>query len=410
MEHTLQIKHGLVHDAVRREPYLADILVENGKITQIIPASEGGAADKAHSPAATADGRTQIPDAAADGRAQILDATGLEVYPGFVEAHCHLGLDGYAIGFEGADYNEMTDSLTPHLCAIDGLNPMDESVRLAMEGGVTCVAAGPGSSNILGGAFTVYKTSGKRIDDMVIQKKAAMKCAFGENPKRCYKDKDTYCRMSIAAKLRTMLDKTKEYLARLEAAGDDPLKMPAYDPKLEALIPVIKGEMPLKAHVHQANDIYTAIRIAKEYQLGLTLDHCTDGSLIADDLAREGYPVAVGPTLTHATKYELKNKSFSTPGDLAKAGCQVSIITDSPVIPQQFLPLCAGLAVKSGMDEFEALKAITIQAARHIGVSERVGSLEIGKDADFVIANGNPMVSDTVISYVLINGMITFQR
>lgn len=410
MEHTLRIKHGLVHDAVRREPYLADILVENGKITQIIPASEGGAADKTHSLAATADGRTQIPDAAADGRAQILDATGLEVYPGFVEAHCHLGLDGYAIGFEGADYNEMTDSLTPHLCAIDGLNPMDESVRLAMEGGVTCVAAGPGSSNILGGAFTVYKTSGKRIDDMVIQKKAAMKCAFGENPKRCYKDKDTYCRMSIAARLRTMLDKTKEYLARLEAAGGDPLKMPAYDPKLEALIPVIKGEMPLKAHVHQANDIYTAIRIAKEYQLGLTLDHCTDGSLIADDLAREGYPVAVGPTLTHATKYELKNKSFSTPGDLAKAGCQVSIITDSPVIPQQFLPLCAGLAVKSGMDEFEALKAITIQAARHIGVSERVGSLEIGKDADFVIANGNPMVSDTVISYVLINGMITFQR
>ena len=156
MEHTLQIKHGLVHDAVRREPYLADILVENGKITQIIPASEGGAADKTHSLAATADGRTQIPDAAADGRAQILDATGLEVYPGFVEAHCHLGLDGYAIGFEGADYNEMTDSLTPHLCAIDGLNPMDESVRLAMEGGVTCVSAGPGSSNILGGAFTVY--------------------------------------------------------------------------------------------------------------------------------------------------------------------------------------------------------------------------------------------------------------
>ena len=408
MEHTLQIKHGLVHDAVRREPYLADILVENGKITQIIPASEGGAADKTHSLAATADGRTQIPDAAADGRAQILDATGLEVYPGFVEAHCHLGLDGYAIGFEGADYNEMTDSLTPHLCAIDGLNPMDESVRLAMEGGVTCVAAGPGSSNILGGAFTVYKTSGKRIDDMVIQKKAAMKCAFGENPKRCYKDKDTYCRMSIAARLRTMLDKTKEYLARLEAAGDDPLKMPAYDPKLEALIPVIKGEMPLKAHVHQANDIYTAIRIAKEFQTGLAIDHCTDGSLIADDLAKEGYPVAVGPTLTHASKFELKNKSFETPGDLARAGCQVSIITDSPVIPQQYLALCAGLAVKSGMDEFDALQAITLNAAKHIGVENRVGSLEVGKDGDFVIADGNPMVSDTQIKYVLIDGQVTY--
>ena len=178
---------------------------------------------------------------------------------------------------------------------------------------------------------------------------------------------------------------------------------------LEALIPVIKGEMPLKAHVHQANDIYTAIRIAKEYHLKLTLDHCTDGSLIADDLAKEEYPVAVGPTLTHATKFELKNKSFATPGDLARAGCQVSIITDSPVIPQQFLPLCAGLAVKSGMDEFEALKSITIHAAKHIGVAKRVGSLEIGKDADFVIASGNPMVSDTKIQYVLIDGNITFE-
>lgn len=387
MNHARLIKQGLVHDAVHREPYIADILVENGRISNIAPVLEGKSANDA----------------------QILDATGLEVYPGFVEAHCHLGLDGYAIGFEGADYNEMTDTLTPHLSAVDGLNPLDQSIRYAMEGGVTCVAAGPGSSNILGGAFTVYKTVGKRIDNMILKEKAAMKCAFGENPKRCYKDKDTYSRMSIAAKLRMMLEKTKEYLAKQEAAGDDILKRPAYDPKLEALIPVIKGEMPLKAHVHQANDIYTAIRIAKEYHLKLTLDHCTDGSLIADDLAKEGYPVAVGPTLTHATKFELKNKSFATPGDLARAGCQVSIITDSPVIPQQFLPLCAGLAVKSGMDEFEALKSITIHAAKHIGVAKRVGSLEIGKDADFVIASGNPMVSDTKIQYVLIDGNITFE-
>ena len=186
------------------------------------------------------------------------------------------------------------------------------------------------------------------------------------------------------------------------------LKQPAYDPKLEALIPVIKGELPLKAHVHQANDIYTAIRIAKEFHLGLALDHCTDGSLIAEDLAKEGYPVAVGPTLTHATKFELKNKSFATPGDLARAGCQVSIITDSPVIPQQYLPLCAGLAVKSGMDPFAALQAITINAAKHIGAEERVGSLEIGKDGDFVIADGNPMVSDTNVKYVLIDGNVTY--
>ncbi|EOS23614.1 hypothetical protein C806_03136 [Lachnospiraceae bacterium 3-1] len=386
MKDIVLIKQGIIHDAVHEKSYVADILVEDGKITRIEPVLDGEAVREA----------------------EVLDASSLQVYPGFVEAHCHLGLDGYAIGFEGADYNEMTNSLTPELSAIDGLNPQDESIRLAMEGGVTCVAAGPGSSNILGGTFAVYKTAGKRIDDMVVKEKAAMKCAFGENPKLCYKEKEIYSRMTIASRLRVILERAKEYLARKEAAGDDVLKQPAYDPKLEALLPVIRGEMPLKAHVHQANDIYTAIRIAKKFQVGLALDHCTDGSLIADDLAKEGYPVAVGPTLTHATKFELKNKSFSTPGDLAKAGCQVSIITDSPVIPQQYLALCAGLAVKSGMNEFTALQAITINAAKHIGVEDRVGSLEIGKDGDFVITDGNPMVSSTNIKYVLIDGKITY--
>lgn len=387
MKEMLLIKQGTIYDAVHEEPYVADILVEEGQIKQIAPVLEGKIINEA----------------------KILDASGLNVYPGFVEAHCHLGLDGYAIGFEGADYNEMTDSLTPQLSAIDGLNPQDESIRLALEGGVTCVAAGPGSSNVLGGTFTAYKTTGKRIDDMVIKKKVAMKCAFGENPKRCYKDKDNYSRMSTASKLRIMLDKTIEYKKKKEAAGDDVLKQPAYDPKLEALIPVIEGELPLKAHAHQANDIYTAIRIAREYHLGLAIDHCTDGALIADDLAKEGFPVAVGPSLGHATKFELKNKSFTTPGILAKAGCQVSIITDSPVIPQEYLSLCAGLAVKDGMSQFDALKAITIHAAKHIGVSDRVGSIEIGKDGDFVIAEGNPMVSDTKLSYVIIDGIIRYQ-
>lgn len=384
MKEMLIIKQGLIHDAVHKEPYRADILVKHGKIIEIAKALRN----------------TEL--------AQVVDAAELQVYPGFVEAHCHLGLDGYGIGFEGADYNEVTDSITPQLSAIDGLNPQDESIRLAMESGVTCVAAGPGSSNVLGGTFTVYKTVGKRIDDMVIKERAAMKCAFGENPKICYKDKDNYSRMSTASKLRIMLERTRDYMARKKAAGEDILKRPPYDPKLEALIPVIEGKLPLKAHVHQANDIYTAIRIAREFGVKLALDHCTDGSLIAEDLAKEGYPVAVGPSLGHATKFELKNKSFATPGVLARAGCQVSIITDSPVIPQEYLPLCAGLAVKSGMDEFEALKAITIHAAKHIGVERRVGSLEVGKDADFVLASGNPLISDTNIEYVIIDGRITF--
>ncbi len=386
MKEMLIIKQGLIHDAVHREPYRADILVKHGKIIEIAKALRN------------------------TEQAQVVDAAELQVYPGFVEAHCHLGLDGYGIGFEGADYNEVTDSITPQLSAIDGLNPQDESIRLAMESGVTCVAAGPGSSNVLGGTFTVYKTVGKRIDDMVIKERAAMKCAFGENPKICYKDKDNYSRMSTASKLRIMLERTRDYMARKKAAGEDILKRPPYDPKLEALIPVIEGKLPLKAHVHQANDIYTAIRIAREFGVKLALDHCTDGSLIAEDLAKEGYPVAVGPSLGHATKFELKNKSFATPGVLARAGCQVSIITDSPVIPQEYLPLCAGLAVKSGMDEFEALKAITIHAAKHIGVEHRVGSLEVGKDADFVVASWNPLISDTKIEYVIIDGRITFSR
>lgn len=384
MNQAIVIKQGTIHDAVHEEAYQADILIADGKIKKIAPVLEG----------------RSINDA------KIIDASGKHVYPGLVEAHCHLGLDGYGIGFEGQDYNEVTDSMTPQLSAIDGINPQDETFEMALRAGVTCVATGPGSSNVLGGTFVALKTVGKRVDDMVIEKAIAMKCAFGENPKRCYKDKDNYSRMSTASKLRIMLEKTKEYLAKKEAAGEDITKRPAYDPKLEAMIPVVKGELPLKAHVHRADDIFTAIRIAKEYGVGLTLEHCTDGALIAEELAKEGFPVAVGPSFGHAGKVEVKNKSFATPGILDRAGCQVSIITDSPVIQQQYLPLCAGLAVKNGMNAFKALQAITINAAKHIGVADRVGSLEEGKDADVVIADGDILISDTMVEIVMVDGTI----
>lgn len=383
MSQNIIIRQGMIHDAVHKEPYQADLLIANGKIQKIASVLEGEFIHKAI----------------------VINASGKQVYPGFVEAHCHLGLDGYGVGFEGQDYNEATDSLTPQLSAIDGINPQDPTFEMALSAGVTCVATGPGSSNVLGGTFTAIKTVGKRVDDMVIKKAVAMKCAFGENPKRCYKDKDNYSRMTTASKLRIMLERTKEYLAKREAAKGDVTKYPAYDPKLEALIPVIEGKLPLKAHAHRADDIFTAIRIAKEYGLGLTIDHCTDGALIADELAAEGFPVAVGPTFGHAGKVELRNKSFETPGILARAGCQVSIITDSPVIQQQYLPLCAGLAVKHGMEPFEALKAITIHAARHIGVDDRVGSLEEGKDADILITNGDPLISDTMVEQVFVDGV-----
>ena len=380
----LCIKNGLIHDAVSATPYVGDILVENGKITQIFPANSCKDAET------------------------VIDAPGLNVYPGLVDAHSHLGLDGYAIGFEGQDYNEMNDILTPQLRAIDGINPQDETLQLALEGGVTCVGTGPGSSNVLGGMFVAMKPFGRRIDDMIVKFPVAMKCAFGENPKRCYKDKNNYSRMSTASKLREMLFKAREYQAKLDAAAEDPSKKPAYDMKLEALLPVLRREIPLKAHAHRADDIFTAIRIAKEFDVKLTIEHCTDGALIAEDLAKENYPVAVGPSFGHATKYELKNKSFKTPGILSKAGCQVSIITDAPVIPQQYLSLCAGLAVKSGMDAFEALKAITIHPAKHLGIADRVGSIEVGKDGDFVISDGNIMDSATKVNYTIVNGTVAF--
>ena len=377
---TLLIKGGLIHDAVNETPYLADILAVNGKIAKIEP------------------------DISPDESTIIVDASGLSVYPGLVDAHSHIGLDGYGIGFEGRDYNEMNDILTPHLRAIDAINPMDETFKQAALGGVTCAATGPGSSNVLGGTFTAIKLSGLRIDNMIVKEKIAMKCAFGENPKRVYKDKNNYSRMSTAAKLREILCQAAEYRDKLQAAGDDILKKPGFNMKLEALLPVLNHEIPLKAHAHRADDIFTAIRIAKEFNVGLTLEHCTEGHLIVDELARENIPVAVGPSLGHATKFELKNKTFTTPGILAKAGLTVSIITDSPVIPQQYLALCAGLAVKSGMEPFEALKAITINPAKHISIQDRVGSLTVGKDADIVLTDGDIMLSQTNVIKTFIDG------
>lgn len=374
------LKNGLVHDAVNPVPYLADILVKDGKIVciqkDIICENE-----------------------------EVIDITGLNVYPGFVEAHGHIGLDGWGIGYEGQDYNEYGDILSPQLRAIDAIQPRDYALREAREAGVTTLNVGPGSANVLGGTFCAIKPVGIRVDDMVVKQPTAMKCAFGENPKRCYRDKGNSSRMSTAAKLREMLFKAREYAEKLDAAKDDPSKKPAFDMKLMALVPVVKGELPLKAHAHQTDDLFTAIRIAKEFNVKLTLEHVTEGHLIADQLAKEGYMLAVGPTLGHASKFELKDKSWITPGALANAGCHVSIITDSPVIPQKYLPICAGLAVKNGMRPFDALKAITINPARHIGIEDRVGSLEAGKDADIVVCEGDPFEISCQNRYVFINGV-----
>ena len=373
------IKNGLVHDAVNPEAYTADILIDDGRIAKI--------------------GK----DIAADG-AEIYDAAGKEIYPGFVEAHGHIGLDGYGIGYEGQDYNEMGDIISPQLRAIDAIQPTDQALAEARDAGVTTMCVGPGSANVLGGTFAAIKPVGVRVEQMCVRQEVAMKCAFGENPKRCYRDKGNSSRMTTAARLREMLFKAREYKEKLECAADDPSKAPAFDMKLHALLPVLRREMPLKAHAHQANDFFTALRIAREFDVDITLEHVTEGHLVADELAKENVMLAVGPTLGHATKFELRNKSWETPGVLAKAGCHVSIITDSPVIPQKYLPICAGLAMKAGMDPFDALKAVTINPAEHIGIADRVGSLEAGKDADLVITDGSPFEIETTALAVFIDG------
>lgn len=347
-------------------------------------------------------------DLTADG-CEVIDCTGKNIYPGFIDGHSHLGMQESSIRFEGDDVNEMSDPVTPHVRAIDALNPMDETIHNAACGGVTTVCSGPGSANVIGGTFAIWKTNGRVIDKMVINPMAAMKCAFGENPKRVYSDNKIKTRMQTAAYLRETLMKTKEYMAKKALAGGDISKQPAYDMKLEAMIPVLEKKIPLKTHAHRADDILTALRIAREFDVLMTLDHCTEGHLIVDEVKASGFPAFVGPSLTDKSKFELKNLTFATAGILNKAGVKIALITDAPVIPQEYLPLCAGLACKKGLDEMEALKAITINPAEILGIADRVGSLTVGKDADIVVSDGNIFNTLTNVNYTFINGEMVYQ-
>lgn len=340
---------------------------------------------------------------------EVIDAQGKLVTPGCVEAHCHIGLDNEGIGWEGNDYNEIVDPLTPEMRAIDSIYPMDEAFGLALQGGVTTACTGPGSANVVGGTFAAIKLAGKRVDKMIVKAPLAMKCAFGENPKRCYgqnSNKSPMTRMGVAALLRELLFKSRRYLEDKESN-----KNPAFDMKLEAMIPVMKKEIPLKVHAHRSGDILTAIRIAKEFGLQLTLDHCTDGICIADELAEEGVCAFIGPTLGGKSKIELQNKSFETPAVLHKAGVPISIITDAPVIPLQYLPMCAGLAANAGLEMEEAWHAITINPATQTGIGDRVGSLEPGKDGDVVIWDADPLTTIGGDAYMtIIEGKIVYKK
>ena len=348
-------------------------------------------------------------DVSAPDGTQIIDAEGRLVTPGCVDAHCHIGLHNEAVGWEGRDYNEIVDPITPQMRAIDSINPQDEAFREAIEGGVTSACTGPGSANVVGGTFVAIKLVGKRVDNMIIKDPIAMKCAFGENPKRCYGQsgrKSPMTRMATAALLRELLFKTRRYMEDKENE-----KRPGFDMKLEAMIPVLKGEIPLKAHAHRADDILTAIRIAKEFGVKMTLDHCTDGSIIADELAKEGFPAFVGPSLGSKSKIELCNKSFTTPKHLTDAGVNISIITDAPVIPLKYLPMCAGLAVDAGLDADTAWRAITINPAKATGIGDRVGSLEVGKDGDVVIWTADPLTTVGAAAYTtIVDGKVVYSK
>lgn len=340
---------------------------------------------------------------------QVLTVPDSFIMPGIIESHCHMGITEEKKGMEGDDCNETVNPITPYLRSIDAINTMDAAFDDAVKAGITAAMIGPGSSNVVGGQFALLKTKGRRVDDLLVKAPAAMKVAFGENPKVNYagQNQSPVTRMAIAGMLRRELTEATNYLAQKEHARCNGDFFPI-DFTKECWIPVLRGEIPLKAHVHRVDDIFTAIRIAEEFGLRMTLDHCSEGHLIAGELAEAGFPAIVGPDLTSRNKIEVQNMDFKTAGILNRAGVMIAITTDHPVSQIQYLPICAGLAVKGGLPMAEGLKAITLYPAIICGVADRMGSLEVGKDADIAIFDGNPMEVFTRTLYTIIDGKIVY--
>ena len=344
---------------------------------------------------------------------ETLDAQGGHIMPGFIDAHCHLGMFGDAVGFEGDDGNEATDPCTPHLRAIDGVNPLDRCFQEARAAGVTTVLTGPGSANPISGQFAALKTTGKWVDAMVVKAPVAMKLALGENPKCVYNERHEtpVTRMATAAIIRENLCKALEYGEKLDkAASDEEEDKPDYDAKLEALLPVVRGELPVHIHAHRADDMATGIRICKEFGLKYVLVHGTEGHLIPDLLAQEGAGVITGPCLTDRSKPELMHQSLETPAILQRFGVKVAICTDHPETPIQYLPLCAAMAIRGGMDPESALACVTIRAAELAGVADRVGSLAPGKDADVTVTSAHPLNWLSRMRLVVMDGKVVHGR
>ena len=392
----LLIQNGLLYTMEDDAPFQGDLLIKNGKIDKIAEHIE------------------------ADAEMEVYDAKGLHVFPGFIDAHSHLGLAEEKVSVLGDSCNEGTNPLTPTLRAIDTINPMDSAFHNALASGVTGVMAGPGSANAIGGQFAFIKTYGRCIDDMVVLAPAAIKIAFGENPITNYGTNGNMpsTRMGIASLIREELYRAKRYFDKEKDCGNgqdnsnesDTCEVLEKDFSMECYRELFEGKIPLKAHAHRVDDIFTAIRIAKEFGLGLTLDHCTEGHLVAEEIAKAGYPAIVGPSLSSRSKYEVRELDFKTSGVLKKAGVTVALTCDHPVSRIQYLSLCAGLAAKEGLGEWNALKAITIDAARICRVDDRLGSLKAGKDADIVIYDGSPLEIKSNALTTIIDGKIVWER
>ncbi len=345
---------------------------------------------------------------------EVIDACGKFLLPGLIDAHCHLGMFEDSLGFEGDDGNEDSDPITPHLRAIDAINPFDRGFSDAKKAGVTTVVTGPGSANPISGQFAAVKTEGVCIDDMVIKAPVAMKMALGENPKSVYhqKSQTPVTRMGTIALIRETLYKAKEYLKDLEKYENDPDEndKPEYDIKSEALIPVLKREIPVKIHAHRGDDICSAIRLMKEFDIDVTIEHCTDGEAVKEVLVRENVPLMLGPTLSDRSKPELKNLSFSTYKSLSDMGLSVAIITDHPEITIENLSLCVALAVQNGMNPLKALEGVTIAAAKNCRIENRVGSIEVGKDADMVLFDKLPFEFGAKAHMTIIDGEVAYKN
>lgn len=376
----LLIANGLLHTMESDTPIRADILVNEGKIVKIrekiVPPNES----------------------------DVIDAENLNVYPGFIDAHSHIGIAEEKISSQNDTSNENTNPVTPAIRGIDSINPMDSAFHNAIAAGITGVMVGPGSSNAVGGQFAFIKTYGRCVDDMVVLAPAAIKIAFGENPMNCYglNGNMPSSRMGIASLIREELFRAQQYFSQNQSGNNDFT--------LECYRELFEKKIPLKAHAHRTDDIFTAIRIAKEFDLDLTIDHCTEGHLIAEEIAESGYPAIVGPSLASRSKDEVSQSDFKTAGVLRDAGVTVAITTDHPVSRIQYLPLCAGIAAKEGLAETAALRAITIDAARICRVDDRLGSLKEGKDADIVIFDGNPLEISSYVKATIINGEIVWQN